>query len=308
MRTIVSLISAGTELTYFRGHTDVSADLGQPSVSGGPRYPVRFAYLCVGRVIEAGRGSRRAVGDLVFVRHPHQDVFTTAVDQSPEREMAVLLPPGTDPEVAVFLNLVEVAVNAVLDAPVLLGDVAVVFGLGVVGLLVLQLARRTAGRVIAVDPLPRRRALALAVGADRAVAPDEAAAAVKAASRDRGADIVFEASGAPPALQQAIRAAGREATVAVISLYGDRPVELVLTPEFHMGRQRIVSSQVSGLNPALRPRWDHARRTATAVELLPTLRTAEMITHRIPFADAPEAFRLLDTRPGEVLAVALTYD
>jgi hypothetical protein len=64
---------------------------------------------------------------------------------------------------------------------------------------------------------------------------------------------------------------------------------------------------VSGLNPALRSRWDFRRRTATALALLPHLHTAEMITHRIPFDRAAEAFRHLDEEPAEVLAMALTY-
>jgi hypothetical protein len=64
---------------------------------------------------------------------------------------------------------------------------------------------------------------------------------------------------------------------------------------------------VSGLNPALRSRWDFRRRTATAIELLPHLHTAEMITDRVPFERAAEAFRRLDEHPAEVLAMALTY-
>jgi len=307
VQTIVSLISAGTEMKYYRGHADPSADLGYPAGVGGAGFPARFAYLCSGRVIEAGSAARYQPGDLVFVRFPHQDVFTTAVDQNSERALAVGLPAGMNPEVGMFLNLAEVAVNALLDVPVALGDVVVVFGQGVVGLLVTQLARRTAGRLVVVDPLPMRRELARSLGVDAAVAPDEVAEAVRGASDGRGADVVFEASGAPAALQQAIRVAGREGTIGVVSFYGDRPVDLILAPEFHIGRQKIVSTMVGQLNPLLRPRWDFRRRTRTAIELLPGLHTAAMITHRIPFESAPDAFRLIDENPSETLAVALTY-
>jgi 2-desacetyl-2-hydroxyethyl bacteriochlorophyllide A dehydrogenase len=307
VQTVVSMISAGTEMKYYRGHVAPGTDVGHPTQAGGPGFPVKFAYLCVGRVVEAGRGTPQRPGDLVYVRHPHQDLFTTPV-QKDNRAIVVDLPGAMDPEAAMFLNLAEVAVNALLDAPVALGDVAVVFGQGVVGLFLAQLARRTAGRLLVVDPLPARQQLGRAFGADAAVAPGDIEAAVRAASDGRGADIVFEASGAPGALQQAIRVTGREGTIVVASFYGDQPVPLVLTPEFHVGRQKIVSTMVGGLNPALRsPRWDFRRRTATALELLPGLHPTEMITHRIPFEQAPEAFRLLDERPAEVLAVALTY-
>jgi len=308
VRTIVSLISAGTEMKYYRGHTDATADLGYAAGVGGSRFPARLAYLCTGRVIESGPGARYRPGDLVFVRHPHQDVFTTAVDQSSERALAVGLPGDMNPEVGMFLNLAEVAMNALLDVPVAVGDVVVVFGQGVVGMLVAQLARRTAGRLVVVDPLPKRRILARSLGADVAVGPEEAGEAVRAASDGRGADVVFEASGVPQALQQAIRVTGREGTIGVVSFYGDRPVELVLTPEFHVGRQRIVSTMVGHVNPALRStRWDFRRRTRATIELLPGLHTAEMITHRIPFDHAPKAFQLLDETPDDVLAIALTY-
>jgi 2-desacetyl-2-hydroxyethyl bacteriochlorophyllide A dehydrogenase len=306
VRTIVSLISAGTELKYYRGHAAVEMNVGHPTLGGAPGFPARFAYLCAGRIVEAGPGAPHRPGDLVYARHPHQDLFTTAVEHD-GRAVVVGLPGDMDPEVAMFLNLAEVAVNALLDAPVALGDVAVVFGQGIVGLFLGQLARRTAGRLVVVDPLPMRRRLALALGADAAVEPGQVETAVREASGGRGADIAFEASGAPGALQQAIRVTGREGTVVVASFYGDRPVELVLTPEFHVGRQRIVSTMVAGLNPALRSRWDFRRRTATALELLPRLHTAEMITHRVPFEQAAEAFRRLDERPDEVLAMALTY-
>jgi 2-desacetyl-2-hydroxyethyl bacteriochlorophyllide A dehydrogenase len=307
VQTIVSLISAGTELKYYRGHTDLSADVGLPTSAGGGGYPVKFGYDCVGRVIEAGPDARRQPDDLVFVRHPHQDVFTAPVDQTPDRAIAVGLPPEMDPEVGMFLNLAEVAVTALLDIPVTLGDVVVVFGQGVVGLLVAQLARRTAGRLLVVDPLPMRRDLARSLGVDAAVTPEEVEEAVRGASDGRGADVVFEASGAPAALQQAIRVAGREGTIGVVSFYGDRPVKLILAPEFHVGRLKVISTQGGGFNALLRPRWDFRRRTRTAIELLPSLHTAAMITHRIPFERAPDAFRLIDENPGETLAVALIY-
>jgi 2-desacetyl-2-hydroxyethyl bacteriochlorophyllide A dehydrogenase len=306
VRTLVSLISAGTELKYYRGHAAVEMNVGHPAIGGAPGFPVRFAYLCAGRVVEAGPGAPHRAGDLVYARHPHQDLFTTPVEHD-GRTIVVGLPGDMDPEVAMFLNLAEVAVNALLDVPVGLGDVAVVFGQGIVGLFLAQLARRTAGRLVVVDPLPMRRRLAQALGVDAAVEPGEVEAAVREISGGRGADVTFEASGAPGALQQAIRVTGREGTVVVASFYGDRPVELVLTPEFHVGRQRIVSTMVGGLNSALRSRWDFRRRTATAIELLPTLHTARMITHRLPFEQAAEAFRRLDEQPGEVLAMALTY-
>ena len=104
------------------------------------------------------------------------------------------LPSDMDPEVAVFSNLADVAFNALLDVPVRIGDTVVVFGQGIVGTFAALFARKTAGRLIVVDPLADRRSRALANGADHAVAPEEALEVVREASDGRLADVTIEVS------------------------------------------------------------------------------------------------------------------
>jgi threonine dehydrogenase-like Zn-dependent dehydrogenase len=115
-------------------------------------------------------------------------------------------------------------------------------------------------------------------------------------------------SGAPAALDTAVEAVADEGTVVVASWYGTKPVSLRLGGHFHRGRVRLRSSQVGHLDPALAPRWDYARRLAVARRLLAELPLGELITHRLPFARAAEAFALLDERPDEALQVVLTYE
>ena len=69
-----------------------------------------------------------------------------------------------------------------------------------------------------------------------------------------------------------------------------------------------MSSQVSELDPALAPRWDRRRRLDVALSLLGELLLGPLITHRIPFARAAEAYELVDQRPEETVQVILTYD
>jgi threonine dehydrogenase-like Zn-dependent dehydrogenase len=71
---------------------------------------------------------------------------------------------------------------------------------------------------------------------------------------------------------------------------------------------RLRSSQVGRIAPELVHRWDRIRRMALARDLLPHLRLADLITHRMPFAQATEVYRLLDEHPEEALQVVLTYD
>lgn len=68
------------------------------------------------------------------------------------------------------------------------------------------------------------------------------------------------------------------------------------------------SSQVGRIDPELGTRWDLARRTETVLGLLPRLRLKELISHPIPFEGAPEAYRLVDESPDEVVQVVLIHD
>jgi threonine dehydrogenase-like Zn-dependent dehydrogenase len=68
-----------------------------------------------------------------------------------------------------------------------------------------------------------------------------------------------------------------------------------------------VSSQVGRIDPALAPRWDRERRLELATELLGELVLADLITHRIPFAHAADAYALLDGGDPETIQVVLDY-
>ncbi len=305
VRTIASALSQGTELLVYRGQVPADLPLDLPTLAGSFAFPIKYGYATVGRVAGVGAGvAGFAPGDLVFVHHPHQSAFVVPAT------LPVRLPAGLDPFLGLFTANLETAVNVLLDTPLHLGETAAVFGQGTVGLLIAQLLKRAgAGQVLVVDPLARRRELARRLGVDEALAPaDDLPARIRALTAGRGADIAIEASGAGAALQAAIDAVATEGTVVAVSWYGRKPVSLSLGGHFHRGRIRLRSSQVGGLDPALSPRWDHARRLALAVDLLRHLRLAELISHRLPFAEAPAAYRLVDERPGEAAQVVLTYD
>lgn len=301
VRAIVSLVSSGTELLIYRG--EGAGELGLETCEGSFDFPVKYAYQVVGEVAAVGTGSSYAPGDIVFARHPHQSYFT----MNSESGLLVRVPDGMEPDRAVFVNLMAVALTTQLDVPVRFGDCVVVYGQGTVGSLAAQLARRTAGKLIVVDPVESRRARALGWGADLAVAPEAAQQAVADLTDGRGVDIAIEASGTAPALQAAIEATGQEGTIVAVSFYGTKVIPLVLAPEFHYRRQRIISSQVSSLGSGLEPRWTWERRDQAAFHLLGQGWLETPVTHRLPFAAAPEAYQLLDTRPDQAIGVLLSY-
>ena len=305
VETIVSAISHGTEMLAYRGQIAANMPLDLPTFQGSFSFPLKYGYAAVGRVLDVGPDVQGfAPGDLVFALHPHQSVFVAPV------HVVTRLPPDLDPLLGVFTANLETALNIVHDTPLKFGETALVFGQGVVGLLVAQLLKRAgARRVFAVEPFARRQALSRQLGMDAVLTPGaDLSAQVRALNDGRLADVAIEVSGNTAALQAAIESVMVEGTVVAASWYGTKPVTLDLGGHFHRGRVRLRSSQVGRLNPELSPRWDYARRMATVTTLLPELQLAELITHRFPFAHAADAYGLVDERPEKVVQVALTYD
>jgi len=304
VETIASAVSAGTEMLVYRGEVPQDLRLDLPTLAGSYEFPIKYGYAAVGRVLDTGPDvDHLSPGVPVFVLHPHQEVFVV-----PAR-MPVRLPDDLDPLLGVFSANLETALNIVHDTPLRLGEMALVFGQGVVGLLVALLLKRAGAEpVLAVDPLEERLRMALAAGVDGAFGPERLKERITEITGGRGADVAVETSGSGDALQSAIDAVATEGTVVVASWYGTRPVTLVLGGHFHRGRVRLRSSQVGRSNPELAPRWDRDRRMDTVLGLLSQLQLRELISHRIPFERAPEAYGLLDVKPGEALQVVFTYE
>ncbi len=257
VRTVVSALSHGTEMLVYRGQVPPDAELDLPTLRGSFRFPIKYGYASIGQVVERGAAVEAVhEGDLVFVHHPHQTEYVVPV------ELVARLPNSLPPEHGVLLANLETAVNVMLDAGIRLGERVAVFGQGVVGLLLTQLARRVgAGLIIGVDLLPLRQALSRTVGADIVLAPgDDVAEQIRSLTGGTGADVVLEASGSGGALQQAIDSVAFQGTVVVCSWYGVKPVTLQLGGAFHRRRVRLISSQVSTVDPALQPRWGRERR------------------------------------------------
>src|SRR5207253_2929270 len=204
----------------------------------------------------------------------------------------------------------EVDADLALDLPTLAGGYAfpLKYGYASVGRVV-AIGRDVRGvreGDVVVEPSALRRSFAERCAAETAIAPG-GAALIRELTGGRGADIAIDASGSPAALQEAIDCVAPEGTVVVCSWYGEKPVPLDLGGLFHRRRVRLVSSQVGRIDPSLAPRWDRERRLDLATELLGELILEDLITHRIPFARAAEAYVLLDSQAAETVQVVLDY-
>jgi 2-desacetyl-2-hydroxyethyl bacteriochlorophyllide A dehydrogenase len=297
VRATKSLISAGTEMLLYRGLTSKDDFLPPNSVGQFP-FPVKYGYQVVGEVVEAGPESGMRVGDHVFCRHPHQEVFTIkAIGQ-----YIVKVPEGVDDASATFTNLTRVALTANLDVPTKVGETVVVYGQGIVGMMLARMASMNAANIIVADKFPQRLELARKFGLT-AVTPEEVPELVEDVTHGRGADVVYECSGSGRALQASIQIAAYYGDIVAVSMYGDLDIPLRLVPEFHFRKLRITSSQGGDQH-----RWDWIRRTEASVELLERLSVKELISHTFPFREAAKAYELVDTDPTNILGVVLDYE
>lgn len=303
VEAIVSAISPGTELLVYHGEvpTDMEADATLAAIDGDFEYPLQYGYATVGRVAAVGEGVDPNWRDeLVFAFHPHASQFLT----TPEDVQRV--PDGCPPERAAFLANVEAATSFVMDGRPKIGERVAVFGQGVIGLLTTALlAEFPLSALATVEPLATRRELSERLGADESLPPD--APLVPALDTDDGADLTFELSGNPEALDAAIDATGYAGRVVVGSWYGDKRVDLNLGGRFHRSHVRVRSSQVSTVDPDHADRWDKARRLELSWRLLRTVEPRRLVTHRLPVEQAADAYRLLDEAPDETVQALLTY-
>ncbi len=292
VRTLRSGVSRGSETLVFRGGvpTDQYAAMRAPHQEGDFPGPVKYGYLNVG-VVE--HGPPELIGRTVFCLYPHQTTYVVPA------AAVTVVPDDVRPERAVLAGTVETALNALWDAPPLIGDRVAVVGAGMVGCCVARLlAGMPAVEVTLVDVDAARAETAAALGVDFALPADAA----------DGLDLVVHTSATSSGLQQSLDLLATEGTVLDLSWYGDAPVELSLGGAFHSGRLAIRASQVGMVAPARRGRRTSAERLALALDLLRDPAFDALLTGTSRFEDLPQVMASLSDGSLPALCHTLTYD
>jgi len=308
----LSAISPGTEMLFYRDQVpdDLAVDATIEELGAEFSYPLKYGYAVIGRVRELGQGvDEQWLDRRVFVFHPHESHFVTALSNL--HPVPQELPSSS----AVLLPLMETAVSFLMDARPMIGERVVLFGQGIVGLLTTaMLADYPLASLLTLDRFPLRRHWSQQLGAEISLDPtavdilEQLQVHLSDQSAYTGADLLFELSGNPQALDLAIAAAGYDGRIFIGSWYGTKKSDLNLGSQFHRSNVRLVSSQVSHIAPRWRGRFDHQRRLSVAWSMLAKLDPERMITHRFPISQAHHAYRLLDHDPGSTVQVLLTYD
>ena len=315
LQTLYSGISAGTELTAYRGSNpylhkqwDSTRKLFIPGEQTTLTYPISgWGYEEVGEVIEIGSDIKDvSMGDVIFGVWGHRTHHIVEESYARDRIQAKSL----DAIFGIFSHIGAITLNAVHDSRIRIGETVAVFGMGTLGQVVGQLARKSGGKVIGIDRFEKRLEIALQSGAaDIALnaSNTEVAEHIRSITDNRGADVAIEVTGSTLALNQAIRSVAYSSKVIALGFFQGEASGLFLGEEFHHNRVNIVGSQISGTDPELTYRWNRLRLIQTFMSLQADglINLKPIISHVIPFEDAAEAFRILDEEPENALQIVL---
>jgi 2-desacetyl-2-hydroxyethyl bacteriochlorophyllide A dehydrogenase len=305
VETICSAISPGTEMLVYRGQFPQGLSDSNDAFSSDLSYPLAYGYATIGRVKKISKDMRhRWKGRLVFAFQPHTSHFIATPDE------VLPLPEGMTPETACFLPSMETAVNFLQDAAPILGEQALVFGQGIVGLLTTALLTEfPLASLVTCDCYQLRRETSLSLGVSASFDPN--ASDFREQVRKlftSGADLTLELSGSPDALNDAIALTGFGGRVVIGSWYGEKKATLDLGGDFHRSRIKLIASQVSTIAPGLSARWDKGRRFGVAWDALERIRPEKWITHRFPLDEAVQAYHLLDENPQETIQIIFDHN
>jgi predicted dehydrogenase/threonine dehydrogenase-like Zn-dependent dehydrogenase len=342
VRTEVSVVSAGTERVMIElaqksllGKARERPDLVRQVVDKARRdgiattvdavmtrldTPVPLGYSSAGTVIavspdvdEFKVGDRVACAGAGYASHA-EVVFVP-------RNLAARVPPEVDAESAAFATLGSVALHGLRLSEVSLGETMVVLGLGVVGLLAIQLAAAAGCRTIGFDPQERRAEIARNTGAELAVSDADALrTCVAQLSGGAGADAVLVAAGTTSSEPVAMAAelARDRGAVVLTGLVGldiprrpfyDKELRLRISRSYGPGRYD-ASYEEKGIDyPIGFVRWTEQRNLQAFVQQVAAgrVRCEPLVTHRFAIADAEKAYELIVGGDEPSLGVLITY-
>jgi predicted dehydrogenase/threonine dehydrogenase-like Zn-dependent dehydrogenase len=278
--------------------------------------PFPVGYCNVGIVQEAGASLRGFhPGDRVVSNGPHADMVQVPVN------LCARVPDQVSDERAAFAVLSAIGLQGVRLAQPTIGECFVVTGLGLIGLLTVQILRANGCRVLGLDYDRSRLDLAESFGAqtvDLAAGEDPLAAAT-AFSRGRGMDgvlLTLASKGSQPVSQAAAmcRKRGRIVLVGVTGLelsrsdFFEKEITFQVSCSYGPGRYDPGYEQHGNDYPIGFVRWTEQRNFEAALDMMAagTLNPEPLISHRFPFHDAQEAYRLL-TSNEPALGILLDY-
>ena len=295
VETVSTLISAGTELgTQEQGRIDDFTP----------------GYSNTGRIVEIGEEVEGyKIGDRVLsLGHHASHVTVSAAPQSLAK-----LPDNVSFDEGTFGVLGSVSMHGVRKARIELGEFACITGMGLVGQLALQLAAQTGAELlVAIDLSNPRLEIAKASGATHILNPEDGDPQTKIESitEGRGLDVTIEASGYPELLPIAFDMARIGGRIMALGSIWHRKIEVDFM-DFHLKELTLVGCHQpkcpTVATPAFPWTQQYNRRQILKMIQHGELNVNRLITHRLPYTEADQAYRLLRDERDKSLGVVLTW-
>lgn len=278
--------------------------------------PLPLGYCNVGRVVEVGRGVQGfSVGDRVASNGPHAEMVSVPAN------LCARIPDGLDDVSATFTVLGSIALHGVRLMHPTLGERFVVVGLGLLGLIGVQLLRASGCHVLGVDVNPDRCKLAEAFGAETVCVGQggDPVAAAMAFSGGVGVDgVCITASAKTDEIihqaAQSCRKRGRIVLVGVIGLnlrrsdFYEKELTFQVSCSYGPGRYDNAYEQKGQDYPLAYVRWTEQRNFGAMLEAMAAKQVdvASLISKHIAHGDAAQAYDAI-VNDGGVLGVVLDY-
>ena len=304
----------GTEMAYLKGYgrrrgrfdRDLRVHIPEDESQKVSR-PVSLGNMFVGAVTKLGsRVTELSEGDRVLGYGPFQEVHVV-------RDSGCWkMPEGLSWKSAVCLDPADFAMAAVRDGQVRIGDAVAVFGMGAIGLLVLQLAKLSGAEpIIAVEPLPNRRQVAKASGADLILDPGECdpGIEIKKATGGRGVDVAIDYSGSVGAMQAALRSVAFGGNVVAGAYPNPYGPGLDLGAEAHLNIPNIIFSRACSQPNREHPRWNEGRIYATCWRLIVEgkLSGGYIVSPVVPFEELVTEYPKIASDPGANIKLGTAF-
>ena len=279
--------------------------------------PIPLGYSNVGRVREVGAGvSGYQPGDRVVSNGPHADVVSVP------RNLTAKIPDAVGDDEAAFTVVASIGLQGIRLAQPTLGEAFVVTGVGLIGLLTVQLLRAHGCRVLAVDFDAHKLALAARFGAETCNpgAGEDPVAAGIAFSRGLGVDgvIITASTKSSDPVTQAARMCRKRGRIVLVGVTGlelnradfyEKELTFQVSCSYGPGRYDPAYEELGQDYPPAFVRWSEQRNFEAVLDMLASrqLDVAPLISHRYAFADAPQAYARLTSDTG-ALGILLEYD
>mgnify|MGYP001182372283 CR=1 FL=1 len=278
--------------------------------------PLAMGYCNVGVVVEAGPGVVGfAAGDRVVSNGKHAEMVCVPVN------LCARVPNGVSDDEAAFTVLASIALQGIRLVQPTLGETVVVTGLGLIGLLAVQLLRAHGCRVLGIDFDARKLELARSIGAEvvDAGAGADPVAVARAYSRGRGVDAVIITAAtrsSEPVHQAALmcRKRGRIVLVGVTGLelsradFYEKELSFQVSCSYGPGRYDPAYEEKGLDYPVGYVRWTEQRNFEAVLDMLAErrLQVAELVSHRFAIEDTPQAYDVV-AGAEPALAILLAY-